>query len=99
MMQLHVLFIMYCVVQIFHSEWTVPPITPSSCCPPHENNCTIINPTAPYKLHPVTTASIGELEGKEMADKLLDLSTGVDMAGGARMSDNCIAMFVDSSLD
>ena len=35
---------------------------------------------APYELHPATTASTGE--GREMADKLLDLSTGVDMAGG-----------------
>ena len=77
-----VLFIMYGVVQILsHSEWTrVPLITPSSCRPPHENICTIINPTAPYKLHPATTASTGK--GREMADKLLDLSTGVDMAGG-----------------
>ena len=77
-----VLLIMYGVVQILsHSEWTrVPLIIPSSCRPPHENNCTIINPTAPYELHPATTASTGE--GREMADKLLDLSTGVDMAGG-----------------
>ena len=59
------------LTQAYHCPPYRTPQEPLCCRPPHENNCTIINPTAPYKLHPVTTASTGE--GREMADKLLDL--------------------------
>ena len=61
------------LTQAYHCPPYCTPQEPLCCRPHHENNCTIINPTAPYKLHPVTTASTGE--GREMA-KLLDLSTG-----------------------